>query len=470
MRKICVTITPRVTTTVVLRTGVTGAKGEKGDTGQAGATPSSTDVLPEGLTNLYFTAARAISALASTLSGYVTTAAFTWANLTGKPTFSTVATSGSYADLSNKPTIPTPTTDASLLTSGTLADARLSSNVSLDNINNNFSASQTFAGSANTAPNQTAASGSSLMTRDLVDARLFSKAQMNQISMPAMSGASLNGGFGATGIIGASLFTTATTGAQQRYIITNSEDIGLILPGTSASGYSIASNNGSPIDFSKTIVAGFNYLSTQSNTTQRFRFVLGRPGRNVAAANTLGGLLGRGIILNLSRSGTNTISARLGYQNSATATITNATNASPIVVTTADNHGLATGDLVEIQGVLGNTATNGTWTITSVSATSFSLDSSSGNGAWATSSASWQKLSSTVDTSLSALTYYRLFLVASQGSVLLYVNDLDSSPILTFSGFNNTLMANLGQLAFGIENTGTVACGDLISNIRLGIL
>lgn len=64
-----------------------------------------------------------------------------------------------------------PTTDASLLTRGTLADARLSANVSLDNINNNFSESQTFAGSANTAPNQTAASGSSLMTRDLVDRR-----------------------------------------------------------------------------------------------------------------------------------------------------------------------------------------------------------------------------------------------------------------------------------------------------------
>jgi len=41
----------------------------------------------------------------------------------------TVATSGSYADLTNKPTIPSATTDASLLTSGTLADARLSSNI-----------------------------------------------------------------------------------------------------------------------------------------------------------------------------------------------------------------------------------------------------------------------------------------------------------------------------------------------------
>lgn len=33
-----------------------------------------------------------------------------WANVTGKPSFATVATSGSYNDLSNKPTIPTETT------------------------------------------------------------------------------------------------------------------------------------------------------------------------------------------------------------------------------------------------------------------------------------------------------------------------------------------------------------------------
>jgi hypothetical protein len=38
---------------------------------------------------------------------------------------SPVATTGSYTDLANKPTIPAPTTDASQLTTGTLADARL---------------------------------------------------------------------------------------------------------------------------------------------------------------------------------------------------------------------------------------------------------------------------------------------------------------------------------------------------------
>lgn len=56
------------------------------------ASPGSTDSVTEGSTNLYFTNARAVSAV-------------TWTTLTGKPTFSTVATSGSYADLTNKPTI-----------------------------------------------------------------------------------------------------------------------------------------------------------------------------------------------------------------------------------------------------------------------------------------------------------------------------------------------------------------------------
>jgi hypothetical protein len=64
-----------------------------------------------------------------------------------------------------------------------------------------------------------------------------------------------------------------------------------------------------------------------------------------------------------------------------TRNITGATNATPIVITLTA-HGYATGDKLEIQGVLGNTAANGTWTITNVSANTFSLDSSVGNGAY----------------------------------------------------------------------------------------
>lgn len=63
-------------------------------------------------------------------------------------------------------------------------------------------------------------------------------------------------------------------------------------------------------------------------------------------------------------------------------TITGATNASPIAITTSGDHGWANGDSVTITGVLGNTAANGTFTITSTGATTFTLDSSTGSGAY----------------------------------------------------------------------------------------
>lgn len=67
--------------------------------------------------------------------------------------------------------------------------------------------------------------------------------------------------------------------------------------------------------------------------------------------------------------------------------ITGATNASPIVITSA-SHGLSTGVVLTISGVGGNTAANGTFVITKVDANTFSLNSSTGNGAY-TSGGTW---------------------------------------------------------------------------------
>lgn len=61
--------------------------------------------------------------------------------------------------------------------------------------------------------------------------------------------------------------------------------------------------------------------------------------------------------------------------------VTGATNASPIVITSTA-HGLVTGDRVTIASVGGNTAANGNWTITKNDANTFSLDGSTGNGAY----------------------------------------------------------------------------------------
>ena len=69
--------------------------------------------------------------------------------------------------------------------------------------------------------------------------------------------------------------------------------------------------------------------------------------------------------------------------------ITVATNASPIAITTGAAHGLTTGDSVTIQLVEGNTATNGTWIVTVTGGTNFTLDTSTGNGTYATGTGEW---------------------------------------------------------------------------------
>ncbi len=65
----------------------------------------------------------------------------------------------------------------------------------------------------------------------------------------------------------------------------------------------------------------------------------------------------------------------------ASYTISNATNATPIVIT-AGSHGLTSGENVSVTGVTGNTAANGFFEVTVLSSDTFELDGSSGNGAY----------------------------------------------------------------------------------------
>jgi len=59
-----------------------------------------------------------------------------------------------------------------------------------------------------------------------------------------------------------------------------------------------------------------------------------------------------------------------------------ASNATPIRIQTATAHGKATGDLVTIIGVMGNTAANGTYIITVFDTDEFDLNNTVGNGAF----------------------------------------------------------------------------------------
>jgi hypothetical protein len=64
------------------------------------------------------------------------------------------------------------------------------------------------------------------------------------------------------------------------------------------------------------------------------------------------------------------------------ADISAVTNASPIQITTSSPHGLTTGQTIFNSDFLGNTAANGSFTVTVTSSTVFTLDGSTGNGAW----------------------------------------------------------------------------------------
>lgn len=78
----------------------------------------------------------------------------------------------------------------------------------------------------------------------------------------------------------------------------------------------------------------------------------------------------------------------LGTTTTYTRSVTSATNATPIVITTSTAHSLSSGDIVTISGVGGNTAANGTFKVASATATTFQLTNSgtgadiAGNGAY----------------------------------------------------------------------------------------
>jgi len=86
------------------------------------------------------------------------------------------------------------------------------------------------------------------------------------------------------------------------------------------------------------------------------------------------------------------------------ATITAASNTTPIVITTASAHGFSTGDTLSIANVVGNSAANADWPIIVLSPTTFSLTGSAGNGAWTSGGTATHLLCGAVNVRLIRLT------------------------------------------------------------------
>ena len=121
--------------------------------------------------------------------------------------------------------------------------------------------------------------------------------------------------------------------------------------------------------------------------------------------------------------------------------ITGATNVSPIVVTTTSAHGLVTGDQVQVTGVVGNTAANGTFLVTALTPTTFSEQGSTGNGAYASGGAISQASDIsgvladwTLKLRVESLTAGKKIQIALQDSVDGFVNDIVTRATVNVQG------------------------------------
>ncbi len=98
-----------------------------------------------------------------------------------------------------------------------------------------------------------------------------------------------------------------------------------------------------------------------------------------------------------------------------TLSITFATNTAPIVLTTATAHQLQPGDAVTIADVGGNTAANGTFTVTVLTSDTFALNGTTGNGVYASGGA--------VRVERVAITPRQTPILLAQAAVWLYGNE-----------------------------------------------
>lgn len=135
--------------------------------------------------------------------------------------------------------------------------------------------------------------------------------------------------------------------------------------------------------------------------------------------------------------------------NGSSGTITDASNESPIVITSAA-HGITNGQTVKVTEVGGNDAANGTWPITVIDADTFSLDGSSGNGAY-NGAGQWISGVDTVTYSsipvpAEAKVVRRQILRNTDGQATVFYVDIDtddlSSTILSSTSTDSQLSAN----------------------------
>ncbi|MBM3994532.1 MAG: hypothetical protein FJ303_10335, partial [Planctomycetes bacterium] len=123
-------------------------------------------------------------------------------------------------------------------------------------------------------------------------------------------------------------------------------------------------------------------------------------------------------------------------------------NAAPIVITSA-NHGLATGQTIAISNVQGNTAANGSWTVTVIDVSRFSLNGSLGNGNYS-SGGTW---TATSTGAVTAASNAAPIVVTSNGHGLVNGQKVSITGVLGNTAANNTVGNPTWTVAGASANT-----------------
>jgi hypothetical protein len=236
--------------------------------------------------------------------------------------------------------------------------------------------------------------------------------------------------------------------------------------------YYSGTGNGSIIDFSIPWSLFFKLIFNRSTITDDIIRV--GVGELFAASITLPsfGANGFGIRLNRKAGSTTVFEVRIigkvrsGWEANF---VTGASNASPIVITSANN-GLQNGDLVEVVGVGGNTAANGIFTVANATVSTFELVGSTGNGVFTTGGA-YHKISLPVEITTARAYDVELENTANSGifGCNLRINGL---LVLSMTGINrfhniNNVRSGAGIRA-SIQNISSPASNYayMISSIR----
>lgn len=160
-----------------------------------------------------------------------------------------------------------------------------------------------------------------------------------------------------------------------------------------------------------------------------------------------------------------------GATTTYTRTVSGATNATPIVVTTTVAHALKAGDTAVISGVLGNTAANGTFRVVGVTSTTFELtdlntgNDIAGNGAYT----SGGTVSVTLETNESAIVYGKKITGATNATPVVVTcanHGFANGAVVKISGIEGNNAAN-GEFKVASATTNTFALTDKLTSANV---